>query len=73
LTFCPLVSQVDLALESGEYFLSQQQRDQRAREEGAARQIEQKRARTIERAAEFVAPSVRFVSVGAIGFVFWGA
>ncbi len=52
--------QVDLALESGEYFLSQQQRDQRAREEGAARQIEQKRNRTIERAAEFIAPSVCF-------------
>ncbi len=53
----PTLSKVDMALESGEYFLSNKEREARTREAKAAQQLQNKHAKKVERAAEFVAPA----------------
>ncbi len=50
--------QVDLALESGEYFLSTAERDARLHDQKMAKQAAAKHAKKVARAAEFVAPQV---------------
>lgn len=52
-------SKLDLQLESGEYFLSAEQRDAKRRSEKRAGNAAKKSLRDAERAAQFVAPKVR--------------
>lgn len=62
---CPLL-QVDLALESGEYFLSKEQREAHGREEGGALAAAKASSRRAEREAQFVpGPERKGASAGA--------
>ena len=53
----PVPSKVDLQLDSGEYFLNQQQRDAQKKEDKKAAAKETSRARQEQRRSEFEAPA----------------